>query len=271
MNDSENIITNEIDLYQSIKDGLFFLNKNKLILTTLFVFGVVLAYFQINKFPNNYRDYYQSDFYVNSSILTNEEVHTLTENLSFNYQKLDIKKYNAVLLSLIKSIDAKKELSIDGLRSNIRVEILLFKPQELDTLTNLIKNYVESADYYKLKHDSVYNQQKLILNLLNSKISDLGIDIYSDKLITQLKEKTNEDIKMYLNYVELVEKKTELDQNLARLDKGIVFLPIEPSNKLITTFKIQMLLFVGYGLLSTLLGVIVIIALDSLKKLKTKE
>jgi hypothetical protein len=198
-------------------------------------------------------------------------VHSLTENLSYDYQNLDVKKYSADLLLSIKDIDPKKELSIDGLRSDIKVEVLLFKPQELRGLTSLIKTYIESTDYFILKHDSLYSQQKLIVNLLNSKLLDLGLDIYNDKLATQLKEKTNEDIELYLQYVELVEKKTEADKNLATLEKSIAFLPLEPSNKLITTFKLQMLLFVGYGLLSTLLGVIVIVSLNFLKKLKTQK
>lgn len=261
----------EIDLYQLIIKALLFLNKNKFVLVLLIILGSGLAYFQIKKSPDKYNDFYQTNFYVKSTLLTNEEVHTFIDNLSFEYQNLDSEKYNADIIFSIKGIDPKKELSIDGLRSDIKVEVLLSSPQKLDDLTKLVQSYIESTDYYIFKHDSIFSQQELILNLLNSKLLDLGFDIYDAELATQLKEKANDDVKLYLEYIKLVEKKTEADLKLATLEKSIQFLPVEPTNKLIDTFRLKMLLCVGYGFVLTILGIVVLIALNFLKQLKTKK
>jgi hypothetical protein len=258
----------EIDLYVVIKNTLKFIIKNKWIVLTSILIGVLIAILQIKNNPKVYTNYYQSYFFVQSSFITEEVIHTLVNNLAYTYEDLDTKIYDAQLIKSIKEIKPVKELSIDGLRSNIRVIIDIAEPQDLNALIKLVKTNIEATEYYQLRHGLESKQYQQILALINTQLDSLGIDVNSTNIKNKLEEKSNNP-EHFLAYIALIEKKQELENKLVFLDKALEFVPVEPVNKPINTTNKKVLTILGFSFLMFIVGIILSALMTFFKKVKS--
>lgn len=269
MSDNENTVK-EIDLYRVIKNALNFFLKNKIVLLSLFFIGVLLAVIQIVNTPEKYNNYYESNFLVQSSIISDEVLFTMIENLSFNYENLDEKKFDAEVLSSIKKIDPVKELSIDGLRSDIRVIVQMSKKQDIIHLTNLVKTQIESTEYYKTRFKIKNKQYEQVLTLIDKQLHFLKIDIDDKDLASSLYNRTKEEPEQFLTYVELVEKKQQLELDIGLLNKSLEFIASEPVNELNKPINLMVLIILSYSFLLSIIGAIIIVIFNSIKRMAVK-
>jgi len=244
---------NELDLYVLIKSGIIFLLKFKWIVLIAFLIGALIGWFRIHQQPEIYTDYYQSEFYVKSSIITDEMTHTLIANLNESFDTYSNDKF-APLLAEIKDIKPVKELSIDGLRSNIRVRCNLKSEQAIDDIFSFMNDYIYSTDYYKNKLDSSQQQLVQIEKLIQLKFDLLNFDLKGSNPTE------------FIGYLELVEKKQAVDKRLENLNNSLDFLAVEPVNKHIDTKQIKVLTLLGYGSLVLILTIFVLYIVSFFKR-----
>lgn len=262
----ENSSNKEIDLYLVIKNILKFIVKNKWIVATFLVAGVVLGWFQIKNNPNKYTNYYQTQFYVKSTLIKDEVLHTLILNLSLNYQN---ETDTSTLANNILKIKPAKELSVDGLRSDIRVAVDLKNTQDSKELFAYFKKNIEKSEYYQLRYDTAYQQYKQLSMLLDVQLDSLNIDVNNPDLAAIITERTKDKPEQFITYLTIIEKKQTIENELRFLNQAIEFVAFEPVNKPISTRNKKVLTILGYSLMLFIVGIVISAIISFFKKIKS--
>jgi cell division protein FtsB len=261
-----NDIIKEIDLYFLLKKGAFFILKHKWVVLIFLTIGLFVGLFQVKNNPDRYENYYQSYFFIESSLMPIETLHTFINNLNFVYDEQQGEKVFPELLSEIKELTPVKELSVDGLRSSLRVFVDIKSPQELSDIMNLTSHYIESTAYFKLKYSVKMKELNKVLLLIIDQFKLLGVDLNDENLASVLEELSQSNPQNYLAYVSLVEKKTTLENEIAVLKNSLVYIPVYPENKLIDTSRNKIITYLGYTSLSLCVGLVLLVIVDLFKK-----
>ncbi len=175
----------EIDLYELIKSIFTFMFKNKWLLLLALFLGAALGWFRVKQQPNIYTNYYQSTFYVKSSVITDEMLHTFIKNLNEQLPIVDNE-----LTKVLKEVEPVKELSIDGLRSDIKIYVNYKEPVKNEVIINFLGDYLKGLGYYQTRVDSNTFYIKELQHIIEQKFDSLGVRL------------TNNDAKIQLNQPE---------------------------------------------------------------------
>tara|TARA_B100000809_G_C15139822_1_gene532573 strand:+ start:5061 stop:5852 length:792 start_codon:yes stop_codon:yes gene_type:complete len=256
----------EIDLYLLLRKGVMYLIKNKLILFGFLILGFGIGYFRVKENPDKYNNFYLSHFYIESNTVSQEMLFVLINNLNFEFEKISKTRFDSELIEEIKSIEAVKELSIDGLRSNLRVDVETRSPLGYDFILELTSFHIKSAEYFTQKSNVKKEDLIKVLSLLDSELDSLGLNLGSDNLSQIVKKLSANKPQNYLAYVNLVEKKISLEREVDSLNDSLKFIPVEPKNKFITTTRLQVLTCLGYSMLMILIGLFVLQVKAIIKK-----
>ncbi|MCW8939055.1 MAG: hypothetical protein OQJ88_00260 [Flavobacteriales bacterium] len=235
---------NEIDLFELLKSIFTFMFKNKwLLLLTLFL-GAALGWFRVTQQPNIYTNYYQSTFYVKSSVITDEMLHTFIKNLNEQLPTVDNE-----LTKVLKEVEPVKELSIDGLRSDIKIYVNYKEPVKNEAIINFLNDYLKGLSYYQLRVDSNIFYIKELQRIIKQKFDSLGIQLTNNDSKLHLNQLAKDNPTHFLAYVGLLEKYYDYEKQLVSYSNSLEFVPIEPTNNPISTTRKKMLTITGYGFL----------------------
>lgn len=259
---------NEIDLFMLIKNCLGFLWRYKIMVALFLIGGALIGLYRIKSDPDTYVNYSQSSFYIECSFISDEAMHTIVSNLNFVFDKFDKKEYNQEIIKSVKEFTPVKELSIDGLRSDIRVIVDHRTPVNHTELMGFTAKYIASTDYYKRRYTMENERLNKITGLINSQMDSLGIDVEVSDLDAKLAQLSKNNPVNYMAYVNLIEKKQKLDEEITLLQKSIEFLPVNPANKPIDTMRLKILAIVGYSLLLFVAGISILAIFDTIKRIK---
>jgi hypothetical protein len=220
---------------------------------------------QIKSNPEKYTNHYETQFYVKSTLIKDEVLHTLILNLSLNY----INDTKTNITNNIIRIKPTKELSVDGLRSDIRVAVKLKEPQAIEELLAYFKKDIEKSEYYQLRHDTAYQQYKQLSLLMDMQLDSLNIDINNPDLALLISNRSKNNPEEFLSYMALIEKKQTIENNLRLLNEAIEFVVFDPVNKPLSTFNIKVLTILGYSLLLFSFGILISAIIAFFKKNKS--
>lgn len=234
----------EIDLYELIKSIVAFLLKNKWVLILALVLGATLGWFRVKQQPTIYTDYFQSTFYVKSAVITDEMLHTFINNLNEQLPTVDNE-----LTKVLKEVEPVKELSIDGLRTDIKVYANYKEPVKNEVIFNFLGDYLKGLSYYQTRVDSNTFYLKELQHLIQQKFDSLGIQLNSSNVKKQTTQLLKDNPTDFLAYIGLLEKYYDYEKQLVSYSNSLEFVPIEPTNNPISTTRKKMLTITGYGLL----------------------
>lgn len=252
---------NEIDLFELIKSIIAFMLKNKWVLLLSLVLGAATGWFRMKQQPNTYTDYYQSTFYVKSSVITDEMLHTFIKNLNEQLPIVDNE-----LTKVLKEVEPVKELSIDGLRTDIKVYANYKDPVKNEVIFNFLSDYLKGLSYYQIRVDSNTFYIKELQHIIEQKFDSLGIRLTNNDSKIQLNQLAKDNPTDFLAYVGLLEKYYDYEKQLVSYSNSLEFVPIEPINNPISTTRKKMLIVIGYGLLCFVIALFFLYGFTWVKK-----
>lgn len=235
---------NEIDLFELIKLIMAFMLKNKWVLLLSVILGAALGWFRVKQQPEIYTDYFQSTFYVKSSVITDEMLHTFIDNLNEQLPTIDNE-----LVKVLKEIEPVKELSIDGLRTDIKVYANYKQPVENELIFKFLGDNLKGLDYYQTRVDSNTFYIKELQGIIEQKFDSLGVRLTNNDSKIQLNQLAKDNPTDFLAYVGLLEKYFDYEKQLKSFSNSLEFVPIEPINNPISTTRKKVLTVGGYAVL----------------------
>ena len=237
----------EIDLIELFKKIHVFIKKNKWVLILVFILGSAIGYYQSSKKAKKSKDIYRSQFIVDSPFINNNEIYMIGRNLSYN---LDSNKTSSELLNSIDEIECLKQVNVEGEEPEVNMVFKTTQSLDVNKLIDFVKEEIKLNKNFDKNYKLEVQHQNELLELLNKELSEV---------------KEEKDSKQFLAYIELLERKQNLEKKMALIENPIQCYPIEPLNLLEPAAKLSVFIMLGYGLILSFLSVMIILLLRFIK------
>ena len=218
---------NEIDLWELILIGLGFFKKNKPIIISFFLLGLLFSISNFFTHPLEFKPFYKKDFIVASSITSSDILCDIINGIP------------PALTNLPKFRNLKgKVLMNNNKETRIDFTMELYEKKDADSLLHSITTYVDSIDSLREKFELGKKQKQQLLSLVKRKIAECDSS----------KKQTG-----YSEYLELIEKKQAIEKELT-LDKIVDFIEVNPDFVFIKNIRSGILNILGYSFLGLVIG-----------------
>ncbi len=231
----------EIDLWKLLKDGLKFFSKRKRVILIFMLMGLFFALGKFITHPLQYKSFYKTDFIVQSSFVTNEILSEIIYNFSLNAEPVPHLK------QITRKLEAnsKKE-------TRLRVTFETYEKINMDSLINKIVAFVDTVEYIRERNNLMRRQSLELLVKLNKQITAFENEKENIKPIADTINKNAE----YVSYIELLEKKQNIEKELA-LSKSIEFIEKNSPSIFVSSRRTIILNVFGYSFLGFVIGAII--------------
>ena len=108
----------EIDLIDLIKKVLAFVSKNKWVLIGVFILGSVLGYFQTKNKAGESQDVYRSQFILETSFISPNQVYMIGRELSYDIKNPKVEDVD--FYSSVSEIECLKD-AVEGKETEINM------------------------------------------------------------------------------------------------------------------------------------------------------
>lgn len=240
----------EIDLVELFKKIYVFIKKNKWVLITVFILGSVLGYCQTSKKAKKSKDIYRSQFIVESPFISGNEIYMIGRNLSYNLDQSESAKNTSEVLNTIDEIECTKDVVTEGEEPEVNMIFKTTQSLDVNKLIDFVKEEIKINKNFDKNYRLEVQQQNELLKLLNKELSEV---------------KEEKDSKQFLAYIDLLEKKQNLEKKMGSIENPIQCYPIAPLNLLEPATKFSVFVMLGYGLILTLFSAMIILLLRFIK------
>lgn len=252
----------EIDLVELFKKIYVFIKKNKWVLITVFILGSVLGYYQTSKKAKKSKDIYRSQFIVESPFISGNEIYMIGRNLSYSLDQSESAKNTSEVFNTIDEIECTKDVVTEGEEPEVNMIFKTTQSLDVNKLIDFVKEEIKLNPNYKANYSLETQHYNQLLSLLNQQINTL----FDEKELT---DKTSIDSKkdseQFLAYIELLEKKQNIEKKMKLIKNPIQCYPIAPLNLLEPATKFSVFVMLGYGLILTLFSAMIILLLRFIK------
>ena len=207
----------EIDLIELFKNIYSFIKKNKWILIITFILGTGLGYYQSSQKAKKSKDIYRSQFIVNSPFISGNEIYMIGRNLSYNLDKSNSDKITSEVLNSIEEIECTKDVIVEGDEPEVNIVFKTNKSLDINKLIDLVSEKIKLNKHFDINYKLEVQHNNELLKLLNKRLSEV---------------EEEKDSKQFLAYIELLEKKQNLEKKIGLIENPIQFYPIAPLNKI---------------------------------------
>ncbi len=240
----------EIDLVELFKKIYVFIKKNKWVLITVFILGSVLGYYQTSKKAKKSKDIYRSQFIVESPFISGNEIYMIGRNLSYNLDQSEIAKNTSEVFNTIDEIECTKDVVNEGEEPEVNMIFKTTQSLDVNKLIDFVKEEIKLNKNFDKNYKLEVQHQNELLKLLNKELSEV---------------KEEKDSKQFLVYIDLLEKKQNLEKKMGSIENPIQCYPIAPLNLLEPATKFSVFVMLGYGLILTLFSAMIILLLRFIK------
>jgi hypothetical protein len=271
----------EIDLLEILNKSIKHIREQRKILYASVFLSLTAALFYIYLKPEKYMTTYEKQVSYSVIPRVKIEVKQTIEMLCLIFEDNTAKEYLAnqlnIPVSTLKKIkNVKLNNSIDNEFSMlINITIEGEDEQAIDTIANCIETYVLTNRYVKTRTEKQVIRNKALLSLVNNKIAYLDSSLFSQN--NKVSSNTTSELQFaytnslnQMNYVELIDKKQELEEKISDEETPIQSINSESEQLLrVSGFKKKLLLiitFVSAGLFLFLFYIFVEKVRTNLKK-----
>jgi hypothetical protein len=270
----------DFDVIKIIAGWSAFLKKWKVLILIFIFLGMLYSIFNFFKNPLKFKSYYRTDYVLQSSVVQQDVLNEILSDfeLKLNDGSADITQLASEMgispevLRTFKSIKVHKDPAglVPSIPFGLKVDIEVLDKSKIEMLLQGIERYITSNAYFKSRYALMKDQNVQLLSAINKQLSEIdSLKRSGQAVLTQnpVKFMINRESE-YVSYVELMEKKLEVEKKLLLLTP-IEFIVKNTSLNYVNNTLYNILNILGYSFVGMFLGIFIAFIFNLFSKIKS--